>query len=274
MRRFTTLFNSLVSYPVSYLVSYLVSFRVSSLENSQHSLQTKPAISTAAIAVLLLQLSSCSNIGSNPDAIKAQRIIVLPTQITHKELARFQQQTSIALVTALNKQGYEAAMLNPSLFQQANEIALEKTGSIYDPQLAEFTPMNQASYVKEILYLLIKRQRFDMLLQPALILRPASIDQANNRVEFDGLSTAVEFDASMQTPRYPNKARGLSLKLVGLSSQQQPTKAMLAGVSVPFTIIESNGLPGLKLKSELISTAELDDAVKRISRQFQQQVIP
>ncbi len=232
--------------------------------------QTLPFFFTCLFT--LLSLSSCSTFEKKYTVYKAQRILVLPTQVGHEELYQFEGEASKALEKRLRKKGFETLSLSLSTYNAAHEIALEKTGSIYEPSLGKFAPLNKADYAKEMMYLLMKKKSFDLIVFPSIILRQAEVDKEKGTATFDNLTAPITFDDSVRDKVYPDVARGLSFKLIAMTRDKLTTQPVIQGIALPFDVKEEAGLMGLSLKTQLISDKELQVAVDKASKQFLKQV--
>ena len=217
-------------------------------------------------------LSGCSSIEKKYTVYTAQRILVLPTQVGHEELYQFESEASRSFEKALRKKGFETLSLSLATYNAAHEIALEKTGSIYEPSLGKFTPLNKADYAKEMMYLLIKKKNFDLLVFPSILLRQAEVDKEKGTASFDNLTTEITFDEGVRDKVYPEVARGLSFKVVAMTRDKLSTKPVIQGIGLPFNVKEDAGLMGLSLKTQLISDKELKVAIDKAAKEFLKQV--
>lgn len=231
----------------------------------------KTVIFTLLALTFLLQACTTST-HAKATEIRARNILVLPTQVGHTELNSFQLKATRAFEKELRDEGFHMLKLSSALYQQAHSIALEKTGSVYDPKLGLFTPMNKPAYAKEMLYLLLSKKNFDLLVFPSILLREADVDKEKGTVTFDGITKKLAFDENAHDKVYPEIARGLSFKVVGITREKLGTRAAIAGISLPFNISEGVGGMTLVLKTELISDKELDDAIERVTETFKRQV--
>lgn len=220
---------------------------------------------------IFLQACSSSTSRSAPEII-APTILVLPTQVGHTELNSFQSKATRRFEKELRREGFRTVKISNAMYQQAHTISLEKTGSVYDPKLGIFTPMNKPAYAKEMLYLLLTKKSFDLLVFPSILLREADVDKENGSAEFDGITKKLTFDETVNEKIYPEIVRGLSFKVVGITRDKVGTRAAIAGISLPFNISEGVGGMSLALKTELISDKELKDAIERVTEIFIKQV--
>ncbi len=228
-----------------------------------------------SLVIICLFLQACTTTtGREAPTIRVKNILVLPTQVGHPELNSFQSKATRAFEKELRSEGFNTIKLSNGLYQQAHNLALEKTGSVYDPKLGMFTPMNKPAYAKEMLYLLLSKKNFDLMLFPSILLRQADVNKEKGTAEFDGISKKLTFADGVSNKVYPDIARGLSLKVVGITREQVGTRAFSAGISLPFDISEGIGGMTITLKTELITDKELDDAIERVTELFTEQVKP
>ena len=221
--------------------------------------------------VILLQACTSSTDRKMPE-IQARTILVLPTQVGHAELNSFQSRATRLFEKELRKEGFHTVKLSSSMYRQAHTIALEKTGSVYDPKLGLFTPMNKPAYAKEMLYLLLTKKNFDLLVFPSILLREADVDTEKGSAEFDGVTKNLTFNDTVKEEVYPDIVRGLSFKVVGITRDKVGTRASVAGISLPFDVSQGAEGMSLVLKTELISDKELKDAIDRVTETFVKQV--
>ena len=230
--------------------------------------------STLLIFLSLITVFQACTTSTNNRAseIYARNILVLPTQVGHAELNSFQSRASRLFEKELRGEGFNTIKLSSAMYRQANAIALEKTGSVYDPKLGVFSPMNKPAYAKEMMYLLLSKKNFDLLVFPSIVLREADVDKETGTAEFDGVVKKLTFDKNIDQKTYPEIARGLSFKVVAITREKVGPRAAVAGISLPFNVSEGLGGMTLTLKTELISDKELNDAVERVTEPFMQQV--
>ena len=186
------------------------------------------------IITLFIVQACTSTTGPKLPEISARNILVLPTYVSHAELNSFQNSATEKFKKSLRQSGYNTIELSDALYQQVHDLALEKTGSVYDPKLGVFSPMNKSAYGKEMLYLLLSKKNFDLLVFPSIILRKADVDRYDGTAAFDGIVMELGFDDNIKDKVYPEMVRGLSLKLVGISRYKETMRPIYSGISLPF----------------------------------------
>lgn len=102
-------------------------------------------------------------------------VLVAPASTIHKELLGVAEDIQFEYVRQLAAYGVDVYEIKPSRFNRYHKVALDDSGSIYDPNVKRFLPLKQREYVKKLNALLSQDGRFDLLLIPELMLRPAKI---------------------------------------------------------------------------------------------------
>jgi len=226
-----------------------------------------------SLCLLLTHLSACSTVNERQlPKVSAQRILVLPTLINHKELGQLDIDFSSELAKALQDKGFKTLRISDELYKSAQNIAYERSGSVYDPELGEFRPMNMPAYSKEMMVLLAKRKSFDLVLFPSVVTRRITLDTNNGKGELDGLDVQLAHDDQVSEPVYPDSIRGLSLKILGITRQSQGIRVVFSGISLPLQLSEEAGEPKLVLKTPLLNSKAIKQASKYAVKQLTKQV--
>ena len=200
----------------------------------------------------------------------AQRILLLPTQSKHKELKDSTTSIDKQLFTRFNQSKFTVITPSTDDFSQAHKTALESSGAIYDPAVGNYVPLNSRDYILSLSGLLSLRYQFDSIAVPKLVLRQASIE--TKYVLIDGSKRKFEYMPGTPNSILPRQVKGLSLQLKVYTRNNNNTKAVFSGISLPFLIREQNNQPEFVLKTVFFTEKELkqgvDAAIKALKKQL------
>lgn len=229
---------------------------------------------TGTLLCVLVTLAGCSSTGSKKlPEYEVRRAWIIPPQVMHKELLPFSQDIQLALEQALRKHKLDVVILPANNFDMLKDKALESSGSIYNPQLGEYTPLTRAPFAKRMLELINSFEPVDILVYPQLVLRRAQMNDDRSLATFDGITRPIEF-ASDESGVKPLAIKGLSLKLNAYTRTGNATMGVFSGLSLPFIIDETDAEPKLLLKQTLIDDADINRGVKSVVKQWMKQIKP
>ena len=222
------------------------------------------------VAALLLAACSTTEVRQVP-VIKAKAVLLLPLTSLHNELAQAGHNVTLELTKALEKRRF--AVINPSEEQTklAVDQALAAAGAVYDPSIGQFLPMDRLVYIKSLIDYYGTQFEFEVLIQPELLIRNASV--VGDSASWDGAERSIELSNKPNTPYRPLKTvRGVSLKLSVYSQKGADLLHSYAGISLPYTINYRVKPPEFDLKEQLFTVKEQRQAVDGALKPFFYQV--
>lgn len=222
------------------------------------------------IAALLLAACSTTEVRQGP-VVKAKSVLLLPLTSLHTELAQAGHNVTVELTKALEKRRF--AVINPSEEQikLAVDQALAAAGAVYDPSIGQFLPMDRLVYIKSLIDYYGTQFEFEVLIQPELLIRNASV--VGDSASWDGAERSIELSNKPNIPYRPLKTvRGVSLKLSVYSQKGADLLHSYAGISLPYTINYRVKPPEFDLKEQLFTVKEQRQAVDGALKPFFYQV--
>ena len=220
----------------------------------------------------LMALSGCETVpAKKPLKIDAGTILVLSVEAMHKELKDAAAPAYKQLIKKIGKKGFRIVPLTPTTYQQLREMALVQSGSVYDPQVGQFVPLDRAAYLKAIID--ISRNRFphDVVLIPEVILRNTAV--VGDEMSWDGIKKEISFvDPPETIYDLPRNAKGLSLRLAAYTRNGARLFYKFNGISLPYLLRYSEGKFSLELKEKFFTDKELKKGVELALKPFFAQV--
>jgi hypothetical protein len=191
-------------------------------------------------------------------------------QSLHQELNVAEPLVDVVLKKRLSDTSFKVKTLSDEQFQQANSLALLESGSIYDPAVGSYVPLDLRVYAASIKKILVQQYQFDTLVLAKLLLRDAEI--VDNHVEFDGVRRDLEYGANTPKHIVPRRVRGLALQLDAFTGDNNATRAVFGGISLPYYIKLQNNQPDFVIKENFFSKKEVEEAAKIAVKKLQQQL--
>lgn len=191
-------------------------------------------------------------------------VLVAPATTIHKELLDVTQDIQFEYVRQLASYGVEVFEIKPSRFNKYHKVALNESGAIYDPNVKRFLPLKQREYVKKINELLSQDGRFDLLLLPELMLRPANIKKGV--AYWDYGSEALPLIGTEEDIKNAEggTTKGLSVRMRLYRLDGARILESYGAVILPFDINLKRGKPAYSLRiGELNTLQNLQVGVSR-----------
>lgn len=220
-------------------------------------------------AALVLCLVGCTTESAmKNNRMQVESILLLPVSSVHDELLVGADIITQVLEKQLKSADFDVYYLPESQIKTFEVIALEQSGSLYDPKIKKFVPLDKSKYNYHLIGQISQQYDFDAILMPQLWLRKTrmNLDEA----QWDGVSRDIEFiNKPEMTYKLPKSAQGLSLRLSAFSRRGGKIDSSYGGLSLPYRIDYQDGKAGFDLKKEFYSSNEVKEAVKIVLNQLQ-----
>jgi hypothetical protein len=194
----------------------------------------KPLFVLSVIASLLVGCASSVPVKPSVEVPKldltGKVFVVAPAVTLHPELREMTEDIQREAVRQLQAKGLESSLTESAVFERNHQLALTESGSIYDPALGEFLPLNQKLYARQLMQGLSVDGEFDYLMMPELVLRSARVE--------GGLAywdSGVERVAAEGGP-LPVSIKGLSVKMTLYRRDGSRVFQSFGAVTLPFKI--------------------------------------
>jgi hypothetical protein len=209
-------------------------------------------------ALLLLSLlgAGCTTEPAEPER-RPENAVVLPVFTLHKELRGDVAIVQNQLVRALKDAGYKCVELSADEFEKIQRVAFEESGSIYNPTVGEYVPLEPGRYRVSLLQQL-RGRKFDVVILPELQLRAAQV-QANN-ILWDGVTRNIEVRGNSQYLA-PRQARGLSLLVAAYGNTGALVGRGIGGITVPFYLDATTADVQFRLRDAFYDVDEVSEGV-------------
>lgn len=218
------------------------------------------ARSLALISLCVLMAACTTTETRKGPVIKAASILLLQAESLHSDLTDASQPLYDDLQRALQKQRFNVVTTSPEQYQQAVDQALAVAGSLYDPQIGKFLPLDQRVYVKSLIDYYAAQQAFDVLIMPSLLIRTAEV--SGDDASWDNVERRIELRNKPDTPFKPLRTvRGVSLKLSVYTRNGADLLQTYAGIALPYTVDYRTQPPQLVLKKPFFTAKEQKQAV-------------
>lgn len=211
-----------------------------------------------SLSLLLALASGCTTGPVEPEQ-QPQKAIVLPIFTLHKELRSDASMVQNELREALQEAGYDCVELTADEFEKLQRTAFDESGSIYNPTVGEYIPLDDAKYRKSLLQQL-RTRTFDVLIIPELQLRQALVQ--GKTIVWDGVSREMEVrgDGKYLIPR---EARGLSLFVSAYGSTGVLVGKGAGGITVPFYLDTTIPDAQFQLRQTFYDADEVSEGVAK-----------
>ncbi len=232
----------------------------------------KALFSCLLIPLLVLCLNGCEMVpDTKPLMIDANKVVVLHVEALHKELKDSSKPIYRQLINNIEKKGFQVESMTAEHYQQLREEALLVSGSVYDPNVGRFIPLNRSVYIKAIVDLSARQFSHDIVLIPEVVLRTASV--VGDKASWDNVEREVTFiNQPLSTYDLPRKIKGLSLRLAGYTYNGAEVFLNFSGVSLPYHMRYFDGKITPDLKEQFFTDDELEEGVDLALEPFFEQV--
>ena len=223
-------------------------------------------------AIVGFLISSCETVpAKEPLKINAHRVVVLHVESLHKELKKAAEPAYQQLIKNIEKKGFYVVPLTAADNQLLRDKAMELSGSVYDPQVGEFVPLDRFTYIKAMIDLSAKLFSHDVVLMPEVVLRTTNV--VGDEMQWDGVKREISF-INQPAAAYdlPQRGKGLSLRLAGYTRNGAKVFLDFSGISLPYHLRYVNGKLTLQLKEQFFTDKELKDGVDMALNPFFKQV--
>jgi len=211
-----------------------------------------------ALPMLLLSLliASCTTEPVEP-ALQPETAIVLPVSTLIKDLRGDVSIVQHQLVKTLKDAGYHVTELGADEFEKMQHNAFDESGSIYNPSVGEYVPLEPARYRANLLQQLRDR-KFNLVIMPELQLRSAQVQ--GDEVLWDGVARKIEVRG---TSNYlaPHEARGLSVTIAAYGSTGVLVGRGAGGITVPFYLDATTSNVQFRLRDSFYNADEVKEGV-------------
>lgn len=229
-----------------------------------------PCFLLSVLSVLFV--SGCETVPlQKPLKIDANRVVVLHVESLHKELTNSAAPVYQQLIKSIQKKGFQVISLTDAVYQKMHEDALLVSGSVYDPQVGVFIPLDRSTYIKAIIDLSAKQFAHDIVLIPEMVLRTASV--TGDKANWDDVSRELVFiDQPPTTYQLPRKVKGLSLRLGAYTYNGAEVFLNFSGISLPYQMRYFDKKISLNLKEQYFTDEELKEGINLALKPFFKQV--
>lgn len=197
-------------------------------------------------------------------------VLVAPATTIHKELLGVAEDIQFEYVRQLASYGVDVYEIKPSRFNRYHKVAINDSGSIYDPNVRQFLPLKQRDYVKKLNKLLSQDGRFDLLLIPELMLRPAKIKAGVAYWDYGAETLPVDGTEQDIKNAEGGTTKGLSVRMRLYRLDGARILESYGAVLLPFDIKLNRGRPVYTLRSGALNS--LQHIQQGVSRSLQHTV--
>jgi len=210
----------------------------------------------ALLSLLALLGAGCTTEPVKPK-LQPETAIVLPISTLHKELRGDVSIVQHQLEKTLKDAGYHITELTADEFEKMQHNAFDESGSIYNPSVGEYVPLDAGRYRSSLLQQLHDR-KFTITIMPELQLRTAQVQGEN--VLWDGVTRKIEVRG---TSNYlaPHEARGLSLVISAYTSTGALVGKGAGGITVPFYLDATTSNVQFHLRDSFYDADEVKEGV-------------
>jgi hypothetical protein len=183
---------------------------------------------------LLFCVSSCEAVpDQQPVKIKVSSLVVMPVDSLQEELLVGGGEIHSVLVANLQKRGYRVLTPDAAGYRKLLDEALVVSGSVYDPAVSRFLPLNRDVFIKALVDSAATNLGAELVLIPEVVLRTG--DVAGDHVEWDGVARELEFlQKPEQSYRLPPRAKGASLRVAAYTRNGAEVYLQFGGISLPY----------------------------------------
>lgn len=220
--------------------------------------------------LLMILLSACTTTEKKSNLasfyLPANRAVVLPVTTQQAGLSSTSEGLTLALKQDLIKHKYQVIDIDPALYQQITESALNSTGAVYHPKLKQSLPLEPASYLRAVIEGLKHYYGFDVVFQSEIELRDAQV--IKGIAHWDHAKIPLRLIEKPKNAPVPLKAKGVSLKLMAYTSLGGTIYRGYQGVTIPYQIVYQGSLGQIQMTSPETWAVDVNDIADKILKPY------